>query len=173
MCPKLSNSLANVLQDSIQVNAAGDVSRLTGQKRQYSLVNRPRKAIVPLNPKPPRPSIESLMNGSHFDCSRSQVEHGEIEEENMQKPSCCKCRCNEKWDADALRRARDSLVPYGKGTQTARKTYVRECFAVETRQLHIKDGLKALPVCWAFFRALMGVSYALLSSAAGVGPVRM
>lgn len=167
--------MANVLEGSIQVNAAGNLSRLTGNKRPYSLVNRPRKEAPILKPKPPRPSIDSLRNGSHFASSKAQVEDVEVEleEEVMDNPSCCLRKCNEQWDTEAMIRARDSLVPYGKGTQTARKTYVRECIALETRQLHVRDGLSALAVCWSFYRALMGVSYDLIKSAGGVGPVHM
>ena len=81
-------------------------------------------------------------------------------------------RCNEQWDLQALERTRALLPPYGPGTQSRRKEFVRSCTTADGR-LHIKDGLNTLPVCWEFFRALHGVSNNLLRSAAGVGPVAM
>lgn len=156
--------MANVLQGS-------DLSRLTGNKRLYSLANKPRAEKAPLKPKPPPPSIESLTSGRHFDPSKEQVAPLGLEDSN--KYTCCGRRCNEEWDAVKLSRTRSSLVAYGRGTQTARKTIVRECIASETRQLHIRDGMNALPVCWSFYRALIGVSFCLIKSAGGVGAVHM
>lgn len=161
--------MATVLHGSIQVNAAGYLSRLTGHKRRYSRVNRPRAEVAPLKQKPPPPSIESLTSGWYFDPEHVAPLH--IQDYN--KYTCCGRRCYEEWDAETLSRTRSALVAYGKGTQTARKAYVRECIAIETRQLHIRDGLKSLAVCWSFYRALMGVSFSLITSAGGVGPVHM
>ncbi|CAN0386362.1 unnamed protein product [Pylaiella littoralis] len=81
--------------------------------------------------------------------------------------------CNEQWGSEALERTRAGLPRYGKGTQIARKTFVRGCITLEDRRLHIRDGLNPLPVCLNFFRALHGVSYNLLSSAGSLGSVSM
>lgn len=132
------------------------MTRLSGSKRRYTMVNRKAKEKSPPKPVKERPSIESLVDGSHFAKSKN---------------SCCNSKCNEVWCADSLTRARNSLVEYGPGSQTARKTYVRECF--DKGQLHIRDGLKAIPVCWNFYGALMGVSNKLLASASSLSPVTM
>ncbi|CAN0269397.1 unnamed protein product, partial [Pylaiella littoralis] len=84
---------------------------------------------------------------------------------------CCNSKCNTQWSKEALSRTRSKLERYGKGTQTVRKVFVRECISSETRQLHVRDGMNALAVCWRFYRALMGVSFNLIRSAGGLGPV--
>lgn len=38
---------------------------------------------------------------------------------------------------------------------------------------YIRDGINTLPVCWEMFRALHGVSFNIIKSAASLGPVSM
>lgn len=170
-------SLAHVLQGSVQVSAAGSLSRKTGTKRRYSMINRRRVEAPPKRDKADLPSIESLVDGSHFKTTKTSdvapvVPSGSsTEDDGNTQYFCCKSRCNTEWSAEALDRCRNQLERYGKGTQKARKTYVRGCISTETRQLHIRDGLNALPVCWRFYRALMGVSFNLIRSAGSLGGV--
>lgn len=165
---QLSGSLARVLSESVQVNAAGSVTRLTGAKRPYNMVNRAKR--TPAKPtkaiKTPFASIESLVDGSAFVTETP----GPVAVTGR----CCKSKCHQVWAHDKLQRARDSIVPYGPGSQSARKSYVRECIAAETRQLHIRDGqFSNIPVCWVFYRALMGVSFNLIQAAGSLGSVAM
>lgn len=169
---QLSDCLAEVLSGSIQMNAAGDLTRTSGTKRPYHMVSRKSKEPEPPKVKKPLLSIESLSNGTAFGPSKVSAQP-QNQEDVSNKYSCCKKKCNEQWDSEVLERTRSSLVRYGTGTQPARKIFVRECFAPGSRQLYIRDGLSTLPVCWAYFRALMGVSFRLLQAAGSVGPVHM
>lgn len=148
--------------------------RLTGTKRPYNMANRakPSGAEVAVPAKSTKAmkkslaSIESLIDGSAFGTKTP----GPVAVTGR----CCKSKCHQVWAHDKLQRARDSIVPYGRGSQSARKSYVRECIAAETRQLHIRDGqFSNMPVCWNFFRALMGVSFNLIQSAGSIGSVAM
>lgn len=134
-------------------------------------------AEVPAKPQAPLPSIESLRNGSHFDPSRPKkgssrladaIASLELEEQN--KHSCCKNKCNEQWDEEAFGRTRGQLERYGKGTQRVRRLFVRDSLTAD-KQLHIRDGLNVLPVCWRFYCALMGVSFNLIKAAGMLGVV--
>lgn len=163
-----------MLQGSVQVNAAGSVERNSGEKRRYSMLNRrSTPSTVPLRKKKELPSIESISDGSHLDPLHEIALAAPVDEEGCNKFFCCNSKCNEQWDTEALSRTRTTLVRYGAGTQTARRVVVRECIASETRQLHIKDGMQALAVCWRFYRALMGVSFNLIRAAGGLGSVHM
>ncbi|CAN0256658.1 unnamed protein product, partial [Laminaria digitata] len=87
--------------------------------------------------------------------------------------SCCARKCNETWDRETLERTRARMPNRGRDTQTARKIHVRDCFSPGKKELYVRDGPKAMRVCWTFYRALMGVSFNLIRSAGGVGPVHM
>lgn len=134
-------------------------------------------AAVPQKPKTPLPSIDSLCEGSHFDPSTPK--HGlrlaaaveALEQEDENRHSCCNSKCNEQWGAEALGRARNQLERYGKGTQKVRRVFVRDSLTSGTNQLHIRDGMDTLRVCWRFYSALMGVSYNLIRSAGKLGAV--
>lgn len=168
---QLSGCFAAVLQGTVTTNSAGNLTRKSGSKRRYVMLNRKRpnkENTPPKKAKAALVSVESIQDGSAFRPSR---ERGGLENTGY-KCRCCNSKCNEEWDHSALVRSRASLVGYGAGSQSARKVYVRECISPE-RQLHIRDGLRALPVCWAFYRALMGVSFNLISATFGVGSVTM
>lgn len=169
---QLSSAFAAVLDGSVEVNAAGDLTRKTGTKRRYSMINR---GVVPApsKVKAPLASIESISDGSHFKPKKNVAVAAPAELDDCNQYFCCNSKCNRQWGPEALSRTRNKLERYGKGTQTVRKVFVRECIASETRQLHIRDGMNALAVCWRFYRALMGVSFNLIKSAGGLGPVKM
>lgn len=161
-----------MLQGSILVNAAGNVQRGTGRKRRYVSIKRTKKD-VPIKNATQLPPIESLCDGSYFNPTRetdgSAADETEIDDNTF---FCCNSKCNEEWGIEALSRSRSSLVPYGRGTQSARKEFVRESMDKDG-QLHIRDGMTALAVCWNFYRALMGVSFNLLGSARALGSIHM
>lgn len=127
-------------------------------------------------PKAPLASIQSVCDGTHFVPSRSNngsrlaaaIQVLDVADE---RASCCNSRCNEQWDKEAFGRARNQIERYGKGTQKVRKVFVRDSFAAETNQLVLRDGMKVLPVCWRFYRALMGVSFNLIKTAGKLGVV--
>lgn len=156
-----------MLQGQITTNTAGDLTRETGRSRAYKFNKRKRKDPEPEKVPKDLTPIGELIDGSAFapKSTSSSVD--------LASYTCCNSKCNEEWPEDALERTRRALPRYGKGTQTARKVYVRSSFTLEDRQLHIRDGMNATPVCWRFYKALMGVSCNLLRSAGSVGPVHM
>lgn len=133
---QLSDCLAEVLPGSIQMNAAGDLTRTSGTKRPYRMVSRKSKEPEPPKVKKRLLSIESLSNGTAFGPSKVSAQP-QNQEDVSNKYSCCKKKCNEQWDSEVLERTRSSLVRYGTGTQSG------------SRELYIRDGLSTLPVCWA------------------------
>ncbi len=131
---------------------------------------------VPAKPKAPLVSIENLCDGSHFDPSKPKngsrlAAAAEALGSEDEPNSCCNSRCNEQWNAEAFGRTRSQLERYGKGTQKVRKVFVRDSLMAGTNQLHIRDGIDSLAVCWRFYSVLMGVSFNLIRSATTLGGV--
>lgn len=159
----------------MQVDAASNLTRKFGGKRSYNGRSRKRKATAPPKVYKKLVSIESIIDGTAFDPSFDPSQDATPSEniEECTVSNCCTMQCNEQWDAEALERTRARLPRYGPGTQAARKTFVRESFTEANGQLHLRDGLNTLPVCWGFFAKLHGVSCNLLSSAASIGPTGM
>ena len=117
----------------------------------------------------------SPLNRGRFsvqEARRSSSESESCRTENSEEAgsTCCGSRCHEKWDQDPSQKSeRLCCLRKRNSERHPTSTYVQSCFTEDEARLHLRSGADATPICWSFFRVLMGVSFSLFQSTSTLG----